>query len=177
MARFADRYLIEPLSARHDRSGFDCGVPALNRYLTTQVGQDVRRDVTAVFVAAERASGALHGYYALASAEIALDLLPPEVAKKMPRYPTLPAVRLGRLAVHRDAQGGGLGTHLLLDALYRALRSEIAWAAVRVDAKDDVARRFYLRFGFQALADDGLHLFLMRKTLERAFVRGDDRAT
>jgi GNAT superfamily N-acetyltransferase len=173
--RFCDRYVIEPLTAAHDRSGFDCGVPALNRYLATQVSQDVRRDATTVFVAVEKTTGALHGYYGLASAEIALDLLPPDVAKKMPRYPTVPAVRLGRLAVHRDAQGRGVGTHLLMDALHRALRSEIAWAAVRVDAKDDEARRFYLQFGFLPLADDALHLFLMRKTIEKVFVQGDER--
>ena len=42
---------IQPLSAELDRSAFSCGVPALDRYLREQAGQDARRRVAAPFVA------------------------------------------------------------------------------------------------------------------------------
>jgi len=58
-----------------------------------------------------------------------------------------------------------------MDAMARSLQSDIAWSAFLVDAKDENARSFYQKYGFQSLADDPLHLFLMRKTIEPLFGR------
>jgi hypothetical protein len=52
-----------------------------------------------------------------------------------------------------------------MDAMARSLRSEVAWAAFVVDAKDETARAFYAKYGFQSLLDDPNHLFLMRATI------------
>lgn len=161
-----ERYRVVPLESRHDRSGFSCGLEALDTYLRQRATQDSRRKVAAVFVAEEVASGSLHGFYTLSMASVLLDLLPTALAKKMPRYPTVPAVRLGRLAVHLDARGSGLGAHLLLDAMARSVANEIAWAASVVDAKDESARRFYEKYGFRSFTDDRSHLFIMRATIE-----------
>lgn len=163
------RYEVGPLRSDHRRDGFACGVEALDRYLREQAGQDARRSVATVFVAEERASGALHGFYTLSMASVNLDRLPEALARRMPRYPTVPAVRLGRLGVHLDARGQGLGTYLLTDAMARSLRSEIAWAAFLVDAKGDDARRFYEQFGMQSFQDDPLHLYVMRASIEPLF--------
>ena len=160
------RCRVLTLEARHDRGPFRCGVDALDRYLKQQASQDVRRGVASVFVAEEIDTGAVLGFYTLSMASVLLDKLPDALSKKMPRYPTVPAVRLGRLAVHLDARGTGLGAHLLVDAMARSLKSEIAWAAFLVDAKDDVAVSFYAKYGFQALADDLHHLYLIRGTIE-----------
>jgi ribosomal protein S18 acetylase RimI-like enzyme len=161
-----DRCVIEPLRKGHDRSAFSCGVDALDRYLRDQAGQDARRNVATVFVAVESDSEVVHGFYTLSMAGVGLDLLPGDLVRKMPRYPSVPAVRLGRLAVHADAKGRGLGSRLLMDAMARSLQSEIAWAAMVVDANDEAARGFYRKFGFLSLLDDGNHLFLPRKTIE-----------
>ena len=118
---------------------------------------------------AYQTSGGLHGFYTLSMASVDLGRLPVALARKMPRYPTVPAVRLGRLAVHLEARGKGLGTHLLMDAMARSLRSEIAWAAFLVDAKEEDAHRFYGQFEMQSFQDDPLHLYVMRKTIEPVF--------
>ena len=155
-----------PLARRHDRKAFRCGVDSLDRYLHSQASQDARRNVATVFVAEERDTEAVHGFYTLSMAGVLLDQLPEDLQRKMPRYPTVPAVRLGRLAVAVDARGIGLGVHLLMDAMARSLGSEVAWAAFIVDAKDDGARSFYARYGFRSLLDETNHLFLVRKTIE-----------
>ncbi len=59
------------------------------------------------------------GYYTLALASVALSELPEATAKKLPRYPSVPAVRMGRLAVDREFKGMGLGGAFLADALRR----------------------------------------------------------
>ena len=162
---------IEPLSKTHDRRGFSCGVPDLDDYLQKQASQDVKRKVATVFVAADLDGATIRGYFTLSMASIPLGDLPDEPARKLPLYPTVPAVRLGRLAVRQADKGQGLGTHLLLDALHRAVANEIAWAVFLVDAKDENARRFYLSFGFQSFQDDPNHLFLVRRTIEQSFGR------
>ena len=144
-------FAIELLDA-HDRTAFDCGVEPLDRYFKTQVGQGARRRVTACYVAREIATGAIAGYYTLAAGSVLLSGMPPNLAKKLPRYPDVLAARLGRLAVDRNFQGMKLGGSLLWDAIERARRSEVAVYALVVDAKDDVAVAFYEHHGFAMLS-------------------------
>jgi ribosomal protein S18 acetylase RimI-like enzyme len=153
-------YRVVPLdSAAHDRSVFSSGSAPLDRYLREQVTQDIRRRVAACFVAVADEQR-IAGYYTLASASLLLADLPPVTAKKLPRYPTVPAVRMGRLAVDQAHKGQGLGGALLADALHRAARSEIAAYALMVDAKDEAAVAFYRHHGFIALPDSLQTLFL-----------------
>ena len=156
---------LASLNVAHDRAAFDSGSEPLNRYLREQVTQDVRRRVAACFVAL--ADGVrIAGYYTLASASLLLTDLPASTGKKLPRYPTVPAVRMGRLAVDRAFKGLGLGGALLADALDRAVRSEIAAYALMVDAKDEAAAAFYRHHGFIALPDSPLTLFLPLATVQ-----------
>jgi predicted GNAT family N-acyltransferase len=70
----------------------------------------------------------------------------------LPRYPTVPVARIGRLAVHQVFHGRGLGGALIADAALRALRSEVAVFALVVDAKDETAAAFCAHHGFGAKA-------------------------
>ena len=161
-------FRVELLQPHHNRDAFQCGTEALARYLRTQAGQDARRGFASVFVAVEASSGRVCGYYTLSMSGVVVDLLPLALQRKMPRYPSVPAVRLGRLAVAVTSKGRGLGKWLLLDAMARSLSSEVAWAAFVVDAKDQTARSFYTQYGFLSLLDDPLRLFLPRGTVEAA---------
>lgn len=157
-------FQLAPLDAAHDRTTFNSGSKPLDRYLQEQVTQDVRRRVAACFVALADGQRIV-GYYTLASASLLLADLPASTGKKLPRYPTVPAVRMGRLAVDQTLKGQGLGGALLADALDRAARSEIAAYALMVDAKDEVAAAFYRHHGFIALPDLPLTLFLPLATV------------
>jgi ribosomal protein S18 acetylase RimI-like enzyme len=141
-------FLIEVLGPDHARTEFSSGVEALDRYFREQVTQDVRRRTTACYVALDVATAKVAGYYTLAAAGVALADLPEQLAKRLPRYPSVPVARLGRLAVDQAYRGRQLGSSLLWDATMRASRSEIAVYALVVDAKDDQAVRFYLHHGF-----------------------------
>jgi ribosomal protein S18 acetylase RimI-like enzyme len=162
-------FRVEPLARQSGRETFDCGVEALDRYLRQQASQDAKRGYAAIYVALEAGRHAILGFCTLLMAGVLLDHLPADLQARMPRYPSVPAIRLGRLAVATEARGRGLGQFLLMDAMHRALENEVAWAAFIVDAEDEQARAFYLRCGFLALADDPNHLFLPRATVEAAF--------
>lgn len=152
--------------AHHDRKAFDCLSVPLNQYLQAQAGQDMRRRIAACFVAVAE-DGRIAGYYTLASASVLLADLPDGVSKRLPRYPTVPAVRLGRLAIDHSFQGQGLGGALLADALDRAIRSEVASYAMVVDAKDDAATAFYQHHGFIEFPSSPRKLFLPLAVAEK----------
>jgi GNAT superfamily N-acetyltransferase len=111
---------------------------------------------------------AVQGYYTLSGGSLDLSVLPEAVRKKLPRHPA-PVGCLGRLAVTQAAQGKNLGKSLLLDALRRCSQAsaEVALYALEVEAIDEDARNFYLKYGFTPLADDPFHLYLAMKTIRQ----------
>jgi ribosomal protein S18 acetylase RimI-like enzyme len=151
-------FRIEPLSQDHDPSQFFSGSDALDRYFCEQASQDVRRRIATCFVAVSLTPREVAGYYTLTATSVALNALSPEIAKKLPRYPVVPAALLGRLAVSHRFQDQGLGNVLLADAFRRIARAELGVFAMLVDAKDAAAQRFYERHGFTLLPGEGLRL-------------------
>ncbi|MSQ51956.1 MAG: GNAT family N-acetyltransferase [Betaproteobacteria bacterium] len=152
-------YRIETLTNKHRRDDFSCGVDPLDRYFREQVSQDIRRRYASCFVAIEQATDRIASYYTLAAASIALNDLPEVVRQKLPRYPTVPAVRMGRLAVAKDFANRKLGIALLADAIERTMVSDIAAYALIVDAKDKAVANFYNHHGFSPFGMNPLLLY------------------
>lgn len=164
------QYHVEPLVRSHDRTAFHSGVPELDQYLRHQAGQDSRRKVAAPFVLVG-GGGSIVGYYTLSAYGVQLNQLPETIAKKLTRYPLLPATLLGRLAIHSSCRGQNLGRFLLMDALHRSWRNsfEVASVGVGVEALDKTARAFYLHHEFLQFQDHPNRLFLAMSTIEKAF--------
>jgi GNAT superfamily N-acetyltransferase len=154
-------WLIRRLDRSHDRTAFDCGRPILNQWLKHRAGQFDRRDLARTFVAVRPSESVVLGYYAICTHRVVHELLPDDEAKGLPRL-DVPVVLIAQLAVDRSVQGQGLGALLLVDALRRTVRisDQVGIRAVEVDAFDDQAGEFYLKFGFRPLKDDPRHLFL-----------------
>jgi GNAT superfamily N-acetyltransferase len=97
--------------------------------------------------------------------------LPPSLAKKLPKYPLIPATLLGRLAGSREHQGQKFGRLLLTDALHRSWQNtaQIASIGVVAEAIDEAAREFYRHHEFIPLAEHHRKLFIAMETLQKAF--------
>lgn len=158
-------FRVVPFNPFLDRNTFICGAEVLDCYFREQLAQDIRRRVTACFVALS-SDDRVAGYYTLASSSVFLGDLPEKTKKKLPRYPSVPVVRMGRLAVDLTFKGQGLGGALIADALKRVINSEIAAYALVVDAKDNKAADFYRHHGFIMTARDDLTLFLPLATVQ-----------
>jgi ribosomal protein S18 acetylase RimI-like enzyme len=159
--------VIAPLNPTHDRTGFRCGVEALDNYLKKQAKQDIKRHISRVFVTTKPDNPkVVIGYYTLSTLSIELNQIPEKLARKLPKHP-VPAALIGRLAVNNAAQGQGVGKMLLADAIKRtlAVSDQIAIYAMVVDAINDNAKRFYEQFGFKRLSDDRPRLFLPLKSI------------
>jgi GNAT superfamily N-acetyltransferase len=164
-------WLVEPLGSAHDREGFSCGNATLDRYLKEQASRDLRRGCATPFVLSPGANqSTILGYYTLSSYGIDTGELPPDVARKLPRYPLIPATLLGRLAVDKRHQGEGIGEFLLMDALHRSLAQSVQIAAaVVVEAIDERAAQFYQHFGFTRFPSSADRLFILTKTVRALF--------
>lgn len=166
------RFVIEPLSAQHERAAFSCGIEPLDRYLQTQATQDIRRNLSNCFVAVVEGEMNIAAYYTLAASSIPISEVPAEIARRLPRYPVLPAVLIGRLAVDRHFARQSPGAALLYDAVARTMRADAAVFAIIVEAKNESAGNFYRRFGFQSFTSRPLSLFLSVSSAAKLIERG-----
>lgn len=160
---------IEPLGPRHDRQGFDCGSIELNDYLQKTARQHIEKGLARTFVLVDEVEPErILGFLTLAVCEVQAQTLPPKLAKKYPQQ--VPAAKLARLAVAKDHQREGFGKLMMVHALQQAIRvsGSVGIIGFFVDAKDENARRYYEQYGFTALPDSPLKLFLPLATLKQA---------
>ncbi len=161
---------IETVSRDHNRSGFDCGNDALNQYLKKIARQHLNKGLSRTFVLVDdNIPTEILGFFTLVSCEIFVDKLPRKYAKKYPSK--APAAKLARLAVAKDRQRQGLGTHMMINAVERVIRvsQDLGIIGFFVDAKDNKAKAYYEQFGFIQLPDNPLELFLPLATLRNAY--------
>ncbi|MEO0594199.1 MAG: GNAT family N-acetyltransferase [Myxococcota bacterium] len=106
----------------------------------------------------------------LSSSAVAHESMLEVERKKLPRYP-IPTALIGRLAVDESTRGLGLGRELLMDAIKRTITisTHVGIYAVEVYAKDNVAKSFYGKYGFESLNDEDRHMFFSIKAAEAAF--------
>ncbi|MCJ2068570.1 GNAT family N-acetyltransferase [Methylobacterium sp. J-030] len=153
-------FVIEPLPKSHDRRGFVSGNARVDAYFRHTVSQDVKRCYAACFVARDMATGRVGGFYTLSSNSVPLTDVPDGLARKLPRYPTVPAVLMGWLGRDDAFRGRGLGAALVFDAIRTVATAPIASHALFADAIDAPAARFYAELGFVPLTDKPMRLFL-----------------
>jgi GNAT superfamily N-acetyltransferase len=164
------KFFFEPLGEQHDRAAFSCGNESLDKYFKGDpIRQDMSRRLAAAFVVTSDGS-TVAGFYTLSSLSITSSDLPEKLAKKLPSRLPIPTTLIGRMGVHVDLQGKGIGTDLLMDALHQAFQASktvASWAVV-VDAKEG-ARDFYLKHGFIPMPSSPNRMFIPMKTIEQIF--------
>jgi GNAT superfamily N-acetyltransferase len=161
---------IAKLEERHERADFDCGNAALNEWLKQRANQWGKKDLARTYVLVPQGQPNVVGYYAVSNHHVSFEALTADQAKGIPTI-DVPVVLLGKLAVSRSLQGKGLGGVLLVDALRRisTLAKDVGVRAVEVDAIDDVARKFYLKYGFVSLLDNPNHLWLPMAVVRKLY--------
>jgi ribosomal protein S18 acetylase RimI-like enzyme len=156
-------FFSEALGKR-DRTAFTSGNERIDAYFRLTVSQDVKRGYAACYVLVEKASAKVAGFYTLSSHGIALTDLPADLTRKLPRYPSVPAVRIGWLGRDVSFRGQHVGAMLLADAIKRLAAAPIGVYALCADAIDDAAEAFYREHQFQPFTSRPRALFLPMKT-------------
>lgn len=156
-----------PLAPEHDVSTFDCGEPTLNDWLRHRALKNESR-FSRTYVVCE--GHRVVAYFCISAGAVERSAAPGKVRRNAPD--TIPISVIGRLAVSRDHTGKGLGADILSDALRRiaAASQSIGIGAVLVHAKDDAAKRFYMKYAeFIEYPADSRTLFLPIETVVAAF--------
>ena len=135
-----------PLTEVHRLEGFRCTEPALESWLKQRARRNQQDGASRCYVVC--AGEDVVGYYALAAGAVSHAQAPGSVRRNMPE--PIPVVVLGRLAVHADRAGQGIGAGLLKDAVLRALRlsQETGIRTLLCHVIHEDAKRFYLHHGF-----------------------------
>lgn len=149
---------------KHDRSAFASGNERIDAYIRQTVSQDIKRGYAACYVLVEKASGKLAGFYTLSSHSIPLTEIAPDLARKLPRYPSVPAVLIGWLGRDASFRGQHVGSMLLADAITRLAAAPIGLHTICADAIDDAAAAFYREHQFQLFASRSNAFYLPMKT-------------
>lgn len=157
------RFVSEPL-AKHDRSTFSSGNERIDTYFKQTVSQDIKRNYAFCYVLVERESARLAGFYTLSSHSIALTELELDWARKLPRYPSVPAALIGWLGRNLSFRGQSVGSMLLYDAIARLAASPAGVHAICADAIDAVAAAFYKAHQFESFLSRPQSLYLPMKT-------------
>lgn len=157
-----------------NRAAFSCGQEALDQWFHLRAGQEQRNKVAQVFVAHDDKLGIV-GFYSLSAFSIVAADLPQELVRKPPRYDTIPAVLVVRMARDLRVRGTGMGAALMGDAITRivAASAEMGIYAIVVDAKTPELAKYCQDYGFIPFPSQPLRLFLPLATA----VKSLDRAT
>lgn len=149
--RFADFTAPAPLTEHHDLSGFESDEPVLNDWLRQRARRNMKSAATKTYVICPAESPTVIGYYALCMGQIIATDVTGAMRRNMPNH--IPAVLLGRLAIHHEWQGKGLGGYLLRNAVARTRRAarEIPARLIVVHAVSPAAEAFYEHYGFTRL--------------------------
>lgn len=104
-----------PLTPEHHTGNFTSGEAVLDEWLKRRAQTNQRVGASKTYVVVDQKHGRVRGYYALASGSIRCAEVAGSFRRNMPD--PIPVVILGRLAVDLSAQGRGIGTSLLRDAM------------------------------------------------------------
>ncbi|MEX1008404.1 MAG: GNAT family N-acetyltransferase [Acidimicrobiia bacterium] len=140
---------------------FDCGDPALNSWLRDKALHNQREGGSRTWVVVEAAL--VVAYYASSTAVVLRAEATTRARRNQPD--PLPAILLGRLAVDQKHQGHRLDEALLEHFVLKSLEvAELTGVLVLlVHAKNESARDFYLRYGFEPSPIDEFTLMLLVK--------------
>jgi len=161
---------VELLNSQHNRANFDCGNDELNAYLKQIARQHNDKGLSRTFILInDNQPDLILGFFTLAICEIDKQVFPNAMAKKYPQ--SIPAAKLARLAISKYHQKQGYGKLLMLHAMqhFLTISQSVGIIGVFVDAKDLQASQYYQQYGFVALPDNPLQLFLPLETLKQSF--------
>jgi ribosomal protein S18 acetylase RimI-like enzyme len=164
------RFYSEALG-KHDRTAFISGNDRIDSYFKNVVSQDVKRRYAGCYVLIERETSRLAGFYTVSATQFPLADVPADMARKLPRYPSVPAILIGWLGRDIRFRGQEVGGLLLRDAIVRLEATGFGAYALCADAIDEAAAAFYRRFQFTSFESRPMSLFLPLATALKAIER------
>lgn len=156
----------QSLSKDHILESFDCGSKPLTEWLKKHALQSQQSGQTRTMVITDK-NNIVIGYYAYNVISVEHESSTPQRVKKGLSRQPIPVFLIARLAIDLKYQGQRLGERLLLSALRGAasITGTVPIRAIIVDALNEEAKQFYLKFDFEPFPPDSLRMWLLMKDL------------
>ncbi len=141
----------------------------MNQWFRRQAWANHTAGISRANVICDAVDGRVVGYVTLSASQIERAVLLKAHQRNKPD--PVPTTLLGQLAVDKTSQGQGYARSLLLFALRTAFRAsrDVGSFGVITHPLDELARRFYGRWGFQDLPFDPRRAMIVRiADLERS---------
>ena len=159
---------LKKLDAAVDTTSFHCtqkdGTKPLERFLKVHALDNQKKRLSVTWVALS--GNKVCGYFSLASASIAIDVLNPDEKTGYPKYTYYPAVLIGKFAVDDSCRNMGVGKWMMdrLVTLVLISGKITAAAFLMVESKEESISyyRDVLQFKPTHLSSSG-HLVMTRK--------------
>jgi GNAT superfamily N-acetyltransferase len=162
---------------------FDCGNLQLNEFLRRYAVKDQKRMFGVTYVAVYCANGLCQviGYFTLANTSIPRQWLPEVLLKGLPKYQSMPAFLLGRLAVDKNHQGKHIGEVLLSHCFEHCLGiSKLSGARYLIADAKESAVTWYERYNFRKIEESSTShstkMYVDLTVINSAIHRGADSA-
>ena len=149
------------LASEHVLTGFDCGKPPLNQWLTERALTNQASGTSRTWVVIDDETARVVGFYASATGSILRSEVTSRLRRNQPEE--IPVIILGRLAVDEKHARRGPGSALLKHAMLKAIevRQSVGVRLMLVHAKDEEAKAFYERYDFMPSPVDDLTLMMV----------------
>lgn len=158
---------IKVIQQKSILKNFDCEIDALNEFLSKYALKNDQLGIGKTFVALDH-QDKIVGYFTLATVQVAYQEIPDDYRGKLPKYP-IPALRIARLAVHKELKEKGIGKWLLAQAFVKIIQVADVTGIyfIIVDAKES-SKSFYEHYGFIRFNDKNLTYFILVDTVRKA---------
>jgi predicted GNAT family N-acyltransferase len=161
------RLLIERLNTRvHARNTFHNTDPSIEDFLRLRANKEHELNIsdTFVLVYANKKEEIL-GYYTLSSSSVIVSEIPHEYRKRIPYYPNIGTILLGRMGRNQYLTQSGFGLIIMKEAMKTAL-TRGTFFALELHAKNEKLISYYKQFGFVSL-EDCKHMILPYQILKQ----------
>jgi predicted GNAT family N-acyltransferase len=142
------------LSSEHNIRSFKCKNELYTRFLKRDAIEALDECVTSTHLVYYKKE-VLVGFFSLVNDIIQGDQIKDGDTKPGYRYETYPAMKIARLATHKDWEGKGIGPFMLMSSIAFAIRQNQISACrfITVDAINDRVS-FYIKYGFVVIEEE-----------------------
>lgn len=162
-----DEIYIEKMRDDHDIEKFESYEIELKKFLKEDALKNQEQDISVTYLCILKKTKQVIGYITVLSDNTRLtEELKEKFISKNIRYSTLPAIKIGRLCVHDNYIGKGLGTLLMKFSLMIAkkVKTYVGCRFIVLDAKnnDKGILGFYMKLGFSVLKEMKNHTMMYK---------------
>jgi hypothetical protein len=156
----------------HIREGFFNRDPIIQDFFRNRASKEHKLHLSDTYVLVDDSDvSVVLGFFTILGSTILVDGIPSEYKKRLPDYPRISTILVGRMGRDFNLTKAGFGKIVLKEAMRSSLERG-SFFALELYSKNESLTKYYERFGFIQLIDNNRHLILPYSTLAKAVIGG-----